>query len=56
MREFFTKKYKTKVNVDIIPQSIKDYLFNYFFKVNKKTKEKVDIFNQIYHTNYQWIL
>lgn len=53
VREFFTKKYKTGVNVDTISQATKDYLFNYFFKVNKKTKEKVDIFNQIYHTNYQ---
>ena len=53
VREFFTKKYKTKVDVNTIPKNIKDYLFNYFFKVNTKTKEKVDIFNQIYNTNYQ---
>ena len=53
VREFFTKKYKTKVDVETIPKSTKDYLFDYFFKINKKTKEKVDIFNQIFHTNYQ---
>ena len=53
VREFFTKKYKTKVNVDTIPKKRKDYLFNYFFSVNKKTKKKLDIFNQIYHTNYK---
>lgn len=53
VREFYYKKYKTKVNVNTIPNSTKDYLFNYFFLVNKKTKEKVDIFNQIYHTNYE---
>lgn len=53
VREFFYKKYKTKVDVNTIPNSTKDYLFNYFFLVNKKTKEKVNIFNQIYHTNYE---
>ena len=52
VREFFYKKYKTPVDVDTIPKETKDYLFNYFFRVNKKTKEKVDIFNQIYHSNY----
>ena len=53
VREFFYKKYKTKINVDKIPIRKKNYLFDYFFKINKKTKEKVDIFNKIYHTNYQ---
>lgn len=53
VREFFYKKYKTPVDVESISSSTKDYLFNYFFNVNKKTKEKVDIFNQIYHTNYK---
>ena len=55
VREFFEKKYKSKngVDVDKIPSSTKNQLFNYFFNVNKKTKEKVAIFNQIYHTNYQ---
>lgn len=53
VREFFYKKYKTPVDVESISNSTKDYLFNYFFNVNKKTKEKVDIFNQIYHTNYK---
>jgi hypothetical protein len=55
VREFFEKKYKSKDGVDVekIPMETKNYLFNYFFSVNKKTKEKVDIFNQIYHTNYQ---
>jgi len=53
VKEFFYKKYKTKIDVNTIPKGKKDYLFNYFFKINKKTKEKVDIFNQIYHTNYQ---
>ena len=52
VREFFSKKYKNKVDVDTIPKKKKDYLFNYFFKINKKTKQKVDIFNQMYHTNY----
>ena len=53
VREFYTKKFKTKIDVDIIPKSIKEALFNYFFKINKKTKEKVNIFNQIFHTNFQ---
>ena len=53
VREFFYKKYKTKVNVDTIPEKKKKNLFNYFFKVNKKTKKKVDIFNAIYHTKYK---
>ena len=50
--EFFYKKYKSKVDVNTISESWKRYLFNYFFSVNSKTKEKVDIFNKIYHTNY----
>ena len=54
IREFFYKKYKTKIIVDKISVRRKKYLFNYFFKKNKKTKEKVDIFNQIYHTNYKY--
>ena len=53
VREFFYKKFKTKVDIDTIPKDKKDEMFDYFFKINKKTKEKVDIFNQIYHTNYQ---
>ena len=53
VREFFEKKYKSKIDVDTISKSTKDYLFNYFFAVNEKTKEKIDLFNQIYHTNYQ---
>ena len=53
VREYFYKKYKTKVDVNTIPKNKKVYLFNYFFKVNKMTKEKVDIFNQIYNTSYQ---
>ena len=52
IREFFYKKYKTKINVDEIPEKTKYYLFDYFFKINKKSKEKVDIFNHIFHTNY----
>ena len=53
IREFFYKKFKTKVDVDKIGEWFKRYLFDYFFKVNRKAKEKVDIFNEIYHTNYQ---
>ena len=53
VREFFYKKYKTKINVDTISRKRKKYLFNYFFKINKKSNEKVRIFNQIYHTNFQ---
>ena len=52
INEFFYKKYKTKVDVDKIPEKRKIKLFNYFFAVNKKTQEKVDIFNKIFHTNY----
>ena len=50
--EFFYKKFKSKVDVNTIPEHWKRYLFHYFFSVNSKTKEKVDIFNKIYHTNY----
>ena len=53
IREFFFKKYKTKVDVDTIKNETKKYLFDYFFKVNRKTHNKVEIFNQIYHTNYK---
>ena len=52
VREFFYKKFKNKVDVNTIPEGTKRYLFGYFFSVNKKTKEKVDIFNQIFNTNY----
>ena len=47
IREFFEKKYKTKVDVNTISEGTKSYLFHYFFAVNNKTKEKVDIFNII---------
>ena len=47
VREFFEKKYKTKVDVNTISEGTKSYLFNYFFSINKKTKEKVDIFSLI---------
>ena len=55
VREFFEKKYKmmNKVDVNNISEGYKRYFFNYFFSVNKKTKEKVDIFNQIYNTSYK---
>jgi uncharacterized protein YxeA len=53
VREFFYKKYKTKVDTRNISEGTKRYLFNYFFSVNRKTKEKVDIFNEIYKTNYK---
>ena len=44
---------KDKVDVNTISKGYKNYYFNYFFSVNKKTKEKVDIFNQIYNTSYK---
>lgn len=53
IREFFHKKFKTKVDIDKIPKEKKDYLFHYFFLINNKTKEKVYLFNRIFHTNYE---
>ena len=52
VREFFYKKYKTKVDVNKISKGKKKNLFRYFFLINKKTKEKVAIFNKIYNTNF----
>ena len=55
IREFFEKKFKTKgkVNTKAISERTKMYLFHYFFSVNHKTKEKVDLFNQIFNTSYK---
>ena len=53
MREFFEKRYRERGDPDKIDPAYKSYSFNYFFRINKKTKEKVDLFNQLFHTNYQ---
>ena len=56
INEYFFKRYKTKSerdNVDNQDMRLKKYWFDYFFKINKKTKEKVDIYNKLFHTNYQ---
>ena len=56
IKEYFLKRIKTKAeadNLENISQSNKNYWFDYFFKINKKTKEKVDIFNKLFHTNFQ---
>ena len=52
IREFYYKKKKKKMDADSTDDK-KKYLFKYFFSVNKKSKVKVLIFNQIYHTNYK---
>ena len=53
MREYFEKRYREKGEPEKITPSFKRYSFYYFFKVNNKTKEKVDIFNKLFHTNYK---
>ena len=50
--EFFYKKFKNKVNVNKISKRKKKSLFNYFFLINKKTKEKVAIFNKIFNSSF----
>ena len=30
----------------------KRYSFNYFFRINNKTKEKVDLFNKMFNSNF----
>ena len=52
IREFAIKKCRTLGDADILANWTKAYIFDYFFKINKKTKEKVDIFNEIFHTDY----
>ena len=56
VREYFYKRCKSKTeveNVDKIPKYLTERWFKFFFSINKKTKEKVDIYNQLFHTNYQ---
>ena len=53
IREFYTKKCRFLGNVSSFSEDFKRYFFSYFFNVNKRTKEKVDIFNQLFLTNYQ---
>ena len=53
IREFAIKKCRSLGKVETLDNAHKYYLFDYFFKINKKTKEKVDIFNQIFHTDYK---
>ena len=53
MREFFEKRYRERGDPDKMDSAYKSYGFYYFFRINKKTKEKVDIYNQLFHTNYQ---
>ena len=53
IREYYEKTNKNNVEPEKIPEIEKQKYFKFFFTLNKKTKEKVDIFNQMYHTNYQ---
>ena len=53
IREFYIKKCRFLGNVTTFSDDAKRYFFTYFFKVNKRTKEKVDLFNQLFLTNYQ---
>ena len=53
IREYYEKTNKNNVEPEKIPEKEKQKYFKFFFTLNKKTKEKVDIFNQMYHTNYQ---
>ena len=53
IREYYEKTNKNNVEPEKIPEQEKQKYFKFFFTLNKKTKEKVDIFNQMYHTNYQ---
>ena len=53
VREFFEKRYRERGDPDKMDSAYKSYGFYYFFRINKKTKEKVDIYNQLFHTNYQ---
>ena len=52
IREYYEKTNKNNVEPEQIPEEEKRKYFKFFFTINKKTKEKVDIFNQLYHTNY----
>ena len=53
IREFAIKKCRALGAPEEIQDWLKKYMFDYFFKINKKTKEKVDIFNEIFHTDYK---
>ena len=51
IKEYYFKRYAAKGNN--MTNSFKRYSFNYFFKINKKTKEKVVIFNELFNTSYK---
>ena len=44
IREFAIKKCRTLGNVETLSNGTKGYIFYYFFLINKKSQEKVDIF------------
>ena len=50
--EFYDKRNKTRDNILRMSRSSKKYNFDYFFSINKKTKEKVEIFNKLFNTNF----
>ena len=51
IKEYYFKRYAAKGNN--MTNSFKRYSFDYFFKINKKTKEKVVIFNELFNTSYK---
>ena len=53
VREYFEKRYRERGERNNMGERYQRYCFNFFFTINKKTKEKVDIYNQLFHTNYQ---
>ena len=53
VREFAIKKCRSLGAVDVLDNDTKKFLFDYFFKINNKNQQKVDIFNEIFHTDYK---
>ncbi len=51
IREYYLKRYAAKGKK--MTNGFKKYSFEYFFKINKKTKEKADIFNELFKTSYK---
>jgi hypothetical protein len=53
VREFAIKKCRSLGAVDVLDNATKKFLFDYFFKINNKNQQKVEIFNEIFHTDYK---
>ena len=50
IKEYYLKRFREKGYK--MSDRFKRYSFNYFFRINNKTKEKVDLFNKMFNSNF----